>query len=150
MARSLVSLSLIFSLGHRTLQRSLLLGGGLCALPAFATFAALSGSRTGACIITGILLLVLSPHLLATHLLVVHRTSAVRSLDGLLVVHGLAGLSVLVVRVRVGVLALLLSSHASVRRLPAHSVAQVRAVVAAARLLTIGRWRLQDLRRVVA
>lgn len=98
--------------------------------------------------------LVLSPHLLSAHLaVVVHRTSAVRTL--LVVVHltrvvnAVVAISITVVVLRL----LAIRRQAVVRRLPAHSVAHVRAVGSATVMLLAAvrssRW-LKDLRRVVA
>ena len=101
-----------------------------------------------------LLRLVLSPHLLSAHLaVVVHRTSAVRTL--LVVVHltrvvnAVVAISITVVVLRL----LAIRRQAVVRRLPAHSVAHVRAVGSATVMLLAAvrssRW-LKDLRRVVA
>jgi hypothetical protein len=101
-----------------------------------------------------LLRLMLGPHLLSTHLiLVVHGSSAVRAL--LLVVHlGRRVDAVVAVGIRVVVLGLLgVGRQAIVRRLPAtHSVSHMRAVGGAAVVLLTVRssGRLEDLRRVVA
>jgi hypothetical protein len=76
----------------------------------------------------------------------------VRPLRGcLLVIHRRRShVTKLAVRVRIGIVTARLSRDGAVRRLPAHLAAHMRAVAAASRrLLAVGRWRLQDLRRIV-
>lgn len=98
------------------------------------------------------LLLVLRPDFLTTHLItVVKWTSAVWALQLLLVVHWRSIDSIPAVRIRVGIIILLICAHTMMRRLPAKCIAHVRAVAPAARLwLAVVGWWLQDLRRVVA
>lgn len=101
-----------------------------------------------------LLRLVLSPHLLSAHLaVVVHRTSAVRAL--LVVVHLSRGVNAVVaIGIPIVVLRLLtVRRQAIVRRLPAHSVAHMRAVGGATIMLLAAvrsSRRLKDLGRVVA
>ena len=99
----------------------------------------------------GVLLRMLSPHLLRPQMRVVHRTGAVRSLDRcLLVVHCRIRGSVLAVRIRVRVVVMVAVRHGMVWCLPAHRAAHVWAVAAAAVLvLAVDRRRLQDLRRII-
>lgn len=112
-----------------------------------------SVSRVGRGFSKVFLRLVLGPHLLSTHLVVVvHRTSAVRAL--LVVVHlsrrvdTVAAISVCVVVLRL----LAIRGQAVMGRLPTHGLAHVRAVGGAAMLLLSmrSRRRLENLRRVVA
>lgn len=99
------------------------------------------------------LLLMLSPHLLCAQLIVVvHRTSAVRTLHILLLIVHLRRVdAVATIGICVCIVVLLMTIHASVRRLPPHRICQVRAVVATTiLLLAVSRSRLENLRWVVA